>query len=125
MTRSSRSTASVLSDAMSRSLIHRTLAGRCLAADRRTSSLGSVTAVRPKAESCSKADCGQVRAEHMANQAQQRGVQDARKAALKNFIARFGQGHKKMAKQVMGIIIIIIKMAKQVTRLIAENHARL
>ena len=61
----------------------------------------------------------------MANQAQQRGVQDARKAALKNFIARFGQGHKKMAKQVMGIIIIIIKMAKQVTRLIAENHARL
>mmetsp|Transcript_10800 Transcript_10800/g.20530 ORF Transcript_10800/g.20530 Transcript_10800/m.20530 type:complete len:455 (-) Transcript_10800:329-1693(-) len=40
-----------------------------------------------------------VRAEHRANQIATRKQQDARAGHLKQFIARFGQGHKKMAKQ--------------------------
>jgi len=40
-----------------------------------------------------------VRAEHRANQESVKAVQDRRSAHLKQFIARFGQGHKKMAKQ--------------------------
>ena len=40
-----------------------------------------------------------VRAEHMANQSSVKQVQDRRAAHLKQFIARFGQGHKKMARQ--------------------------
>mmetsp|Transcript_20851 Transcript_20851/g.45691 ORF Transcript_20851/g.45691 Transcript_20851/m.45691 type:complete len:620 (-) Transcript_20851:607-2466(-) len=40
-----------------------------------------------------------VRAEHRANQMAMAKEQGARVAHLKQFIARFGQGHKKMAKQ--------------------------
>lgn len=41
----------------------------------------------------------QVRSEHRANQMATRKEQERRESHLKQFIARFGQGHKKMAKQ--------------------------
>ena len=41
----------------------------------------------------------QVRSEHRANQMATKKEQERREAHLKQFIARFGQGHKKMAKQ--------------------------
>ena len=43
--------------------------------------------------------CRQVRAEHRANLASHQKQNERRVGHLKQFIARFGQGHKKMAKQ--------------------------
>lgn len=54
-----------------------------------------------------------VRAEHRANQASMAKTHSARTSALKSFIARFGQGHKKMAKQAQARMKMLSKMQEE------------
>ncbi|KAF4722543.1 ATP-binding cassette sub- F member 3, partial [Perkinsus olseni] len=51
-----------------------------------------------------------VRAEHRANQAVMAGVQERRVAQLKQFIARFGHGSKKMARQAQSRMKMLSKL---------------
>eukprot|EP00958_Prasinococcus_capsulatus_P002169 scaffold200_cov401-Prasinococcus_capsulatus_cf.AAC.5 len=51
-----------------------------------------------------------VRAEHMANQTATLKEQNRREAHLKQFIARFGQGHKKMARQAQSRMKMLKKL---------------
>jgi len=51
-----------------------------------------------------------VRAEHRQNQESVKKVQDRRTAHLKQFIARFGQGHKKMARQAQSRMKMLKKL---------------
>jgi ATP-binding cassette subfamily F protein 2 len=51
-----------------------------------------------------------VRSEHRANQESVKKVQDRRTAHLKQFIARFGQGHKKMCRQAQSRMKMLKKL---------------
>ena len=54
-----------------------------------------------------------VRSEHRANQESMKKVQDRRTAHLKQFIARFGQGHKKMARQAQSRMKMLAKLQNE------------
>eukprot|EP00927_Polykrikos_kofoidii_P074107 TRINITY_DN7006_c0_g2_i1.p1 TRINITY_DN7006_c0_g2~~TRINITY_DN7006_c0_g2_i1.p1 ORF type:complete len:624 (-),score=139.64 TRINITY_DN7006_c0_g2_i1:120-1991(-) len=54
-----------------------------------------------------------VRAEQRANQEAVKGIQDRRVAHLKQFIARFGRGHKKMARQAQSRMKMLDKMQEE------------
>ena len=54
-----------------------------------------------------------VRAEHRANQMSTAATQQRRMAHLKQFIQRFGQGHKKMAKQAQARMKMLTKLQEE------------
>lgn len=54
-----------------------------------------------------------VRAEHRANQEAVSQMQGRKAAALKSFIARFGHGHKKMAKQAQSRMKMLAKLQEE------------
>eukprot|EP00927_Polykrikos_kofoidii_P074106 TRINITY_DN7006_c0_g1_i1.p1 TRINITY_DN7006_c0_g1~~TRINITY_DN7006_c0_g1_i1.p1 ORF type:complete len:656 (-),score=144.33 TRINITY_DN7006_c0_g1_i1:131-1828(-) len=54
-----------------------------------------------------------VRAEQRANQEAMKGIQDRKVVHLKQFIARFGRGHKKMAKQAQSRMKMLDKMQEE------------
>jgi ATP-binding cassette subfamily F protein 2 len=54
-----------------------------------------------------------VRAEHMKNQEAMMKMQGNKVAHLKQFIARFGQGHKKMAKQAQSRMKLLSKIQEE------------
>eukprot|EP00929_Paragymnodinium_shiwhaense_P123931 TRINITY_DN984_c0_g2_i1.p1 TRINITY_DN984_c0_g2~~TRINITY_DN984_c0_g2_i1.p1 ORF type:complete len:623 (+),score=208.93 TRINITY_DN984_c0_g2_i1:136-2004(+) len=54
-----------------------------------------------------------VRAEQRANQESVKQMQDRKAGALKEFIARFGRGHKKMAKQAQSRMKMLTKLQEE------------
>ena len=54
-----------------------------------------------------------VRAEHRANEEATRANQQQREGHLKNFIAKFGQGHKKMVKQAQCRMKMLAKLQEE------------
>lgn len=62
-----------------------------------------------------------VRAEHRANQAATLQQQSRRKAELKQFVARFGHGHKKMARQAQSRMKMLSKIEEDVAGMLIDR----
>lgn len=58
-----------------------------------------------------------VRAEHRAHQVSESKIHDRKVAHMKQFIARFGQGHKKMAKQAQSRMKLLTKLQEEATEI--------